>query len=454
MKLSDADISLIEKYNRPGPRYTSYPPANHFSEGCNADALMESTRASKGPLSLYVHLPFCETLCWFCGCHTLTTTDRSKASDYLDWLGKEIDLLAGALQPGRSVQQLHFGGGTPNFLDPTQLDRLGAMLKSRFSFSEDAECSVELDPRRLKPSHLEAFSRIGVQRASFGVQDCDPAVQEAIHRFQPHEQNIQAMQRLRENGFTSVNIDLIYGLPRQSTESFARTLAQVLALDPDRFAIFNYAHVPWMKPAQRLLERGGLPDARTKLALLKLCIETLTAAGYVYVGMDHFAKPDDELVIAQREKTLHRNFQGYSTRVGLEICALGISAISQSDEAYRQNHKDLPGYQASLAEDRLPIARGYRLTDEDKLRREVIMRLMCDMELDFADLSEHWGLDFREKFADAIAALKEPAEDGLIEWCETGFTVTELGRLFLRNLAMCFDAYLEPAQEGRYSRTI
>ncbi len=454
MRLTREDIALIEKYNRPGPRYTSYPPANHFAPVEDADALWASTRTSTDPLSLYVHLPFCETLCWFCGCHTLTTTDRGRAGDYLDWLAREIEITARELRPGRMVEQLHFGGGTPNFLTPEQLDRLGDLLKTHFTFAPDAECSVELDPRRLSPEHVEAFARMGVSRASFGVQDCDPAVQEAIHRVQPPEQNTAAMRLLRENGFGSVNIDLIYGLPRQSPESFARTLDEVLALVPDRFAIFNYAHVPWMKPAQKILERHGLPSPETKLALLQLCIETLTAAGYVYIGMDHFARPDDELVRAQNEKTLQRNFQGYSTRAGLEICGLGISAISQSADAYRQNEKDLTVYKSALEAARPPVARGYVLTDEDQLRRDVIMRLMCDLELDFDTFGARWGIDFRTHFAPALEQLQEPADDGLITFTNSGLQVTERGRLFLRNLALCFDAYLEPATTGRYSRTV
>ncbi|MGE9295054.1 MAG: oxygen-independent coproporphyrinogen III oxidase [Puniceicoccales bacterium] len=448
-------LSLIAKYNRPGPRYTSYPPANHFTEVEEDDpALWETTRRDDSPMSLYVHLPFCETLCWFCGCHTLTTRDKSRATDYLDWLEREATLTARQLQPGRPVEQLHFGGGTPNFLEPAQLDRLGDILRANFNFASQSERSVELDPRRLNVDHVAAFARMGVNRGSFGVQDSNPDVQEAIHRIQPQEMNVAAMNTLRDHGFGTVNIDLIYGLPRQTPDTFARTLDDALSLDPDRFAIFNYAHVPWMKPAQKILERFGLPDAETKLKLLQLCITKLTEAGYVYIGMDHFAKPDDELVRAQREKSLQRNFQGYSTRAGLEICGLGISAISQSADAYRQNEKDLAAYQTALTAERLPVCRGYRLTQEDKLRREVIMRLMCDLGLEFAPFESRWGIDFRGHFASALDQLDEPARDGLIAWTDGGFTVTEPGRLFIRNLAMCFDAYLKPAAEGRYSRTV
>lgn len=454
MQITDQDLQLIEKYNRPGPRYTSYPPANHFRECVDYAPLMSGVEQGDAPLSLYFHLPFCETLCWFCGCHTITTLDRDKATDYLDLLEKELEIFALHLGPERKAVQLHFGGGTPNFFGPEQIDRLGAMINRHFTFTEDAEKSVELDPRRLRPEHVEAFARMGLTRASFGVQDSNPDVQKAIHRVQPQSMNIEAMATLRANGFDSINLDLIYGLPLQTSESFSVTLNEVLQLKPDRFAIFNYAHVPWMRPAQKLLERAGLPDARTKLELLKLCIERLTAAGYVYIGMDHFALPGDELVQAQREQTLQRNFQGYSTRAGVEICGFGISSISQGAGGFRQNVKDLEAYRAWLAQGKLPVEKGYELTADDQLRADVISRLMCDLSMDYSAMSEKWAIDFEAYFAEALAQLKEPAEDGLLIWTDRGFAVTERGRLFIRNLAMCFDAYLEPAETGRYSKTV
>jgi len=445
---------LIEKYNRPGPRYTSYPPANHFLDVEDPSALMRSVEEGDAPLSLYFHLPFCETLCWFCGCNMIPTLDRSKATDYLDLLEQELSLFGKHHQPGREAVQLHFGGGTPNFFGPEQIDRLAALIDRHFKFAPDAEKSVELDPRRLSPAHVQAFARMGLTRASFGVQDCNPEVQKAIHREQPQSMNKAAMETLRANGFDSVNIDLIYGLPLQSPETFGQTLDQVLELEPDRFAIFNYAHVPWMRPAQKILEKTGLPDGRTKLQLLKLCIERLTAEGYVYIGMDHFALPDDELVVAQREQSLQRNFQGYSTRAGVEICGFGISSISQGANGYRQNVKDMETYRTMVEGGRLPVAKGYEMTAEDKLRADVIMRLMCDLSLDYAKMSAKWGVDFERHFVEALTRLREPAEDGLIEYTADGFRVTERGRLFIRNLAMCFDAYLEPGTEGRYSKTV
>jgi len=454
MRISEQDLQLIQKYNRPGPRYTSYPPANHFREYADPAPLLTSVEQGDAPLSLYFHLPFCETLCWFCGCHMIPTLDRNRATDYLDLLEKELELFARHHQPEREAVQLHFGGGTPNFFGPEQIDRLAAMIDRHFKFVPDAEKSVELDPRRLSPAHVEAFARMGLTRASFGVQDSNPEVQKVIHREQPQEMNVAAMDTLRANGFDSVNIDLIYGLPLQTPETFDQTLDQVLELKPDRFAIFNYAHVPWMRPAQKILERAGLPDARTKLELLQLCIERLTREGYVYIGMDHFALPDDELVVAQREGSLQRNFQGYSTRDGVEICGFGISSISQGAESYRQNVKDIESYRGMVASGKLPVAKGYELTEEDKLRADVIMSLMCDLLLNYGEMSAKWDIDFESHFATALEQLKEPAEDGLILLTPRGFDVTERGRLFIRNLAMCFDAYLEPAVEGRYSRTV
>lgn len=454
MELTAHDLELIQKYNRPGPRYTSYPPANHFREYADAAPLLRSLQSSDAPLSLYFHLPFCETLCWFCGCNMIPTLDRSRVDDYLDLVERELALTAPHVAAGRQAVQLHFGGGTPNFFGPGQIDRLADLIERHFIFEAGAEKSVELDPRRLSAEHVDAFARMGLTRASFGVQDCNPEVQKAIHRIQPQEMNVAAMELLRSRGFDSVNLDLIYGLPKQTPESFDRTLDDVLALKPERFAVFNYAHVPWMRPAQKILERAGLPDAETKLQLLKLCVERLTSAGYVYIGMDHFALPTDELVVAQRQGTLQRNFQGYSTRAGVEICGFGISSISQSALGFRQNVKDIESYRAALGNGRLPIVKGYESTAEDRLRADVIMRLMCDMKLDYAAMSARWGIDFEAHFADAIAQLEAPAGDGLIERRSSGFVVTDRGRFFIRNLAMCFDAYLDPDIDGRYSRTV
>jgi oxygen-independent coproporphyrinogen-3 oxidase len=449
----DIPADLITKYNRPGPRYTSYPTAIRFRPDEDPEALLAPTRAATGPLSLYFHLPFCETLCWFCGCNTVITKDRGRVADYRGLLEREMDLFQAIARPDREVRQLHFGGGTPNFFPPEEIAALGRSIRRRFRFAPDAECSVELAPAHLSEEQVEAFASFGVTRASFGIQDVDPVVQKAIHRIQPRETNVRAMEWLRRHGFRSVNIDLIYGLPGQTADSFERTLETVLELDPDRFAVFNYAHVPWMKPAQKMLEKTGLPAPEEKVEMLRRIVRFLTARGYRYVGMDHFAKPDDELVRAQEEKSLQRNFQGYSTKAGLEIAAFGISSISQTEDSYRQNTKDIPAYRTALEEGRLPVEKGVLVGPEDKIRRDAIHRMMCDLEIDRAAFGERWGIDFDGFFAEGRGALDELARDGLVAEEGPLLRVTETGRLFLRNVAMCFDANTSIG-EGRYSRTV
>lgn len=450
------DLDLIRKYDVPGPRYTSYPTAVQFSEDFSRDQLLADLRshyAEPRDLSLYFHLPFCETLCWFCGCTTVISKDHSKSERYLRYLEKEIALTAPVMHRDSRVRQLHFGGGTPNFFSPEQIRRLGQLIHGHFTFAPDAECSVELDPRRLTRDHVAAFRGMGVTRASFGIQDFNPLVQEAVNRVQPKALSDQAAAWIRELGFESLNVDLIYGLPHQTPETFAQTIELALELRPDRFAVFNYAHVPWMKPAQKIVEKSVLPTAEVKLAMLKLVIETLTARGYVYVGMDHFALESDELAVAQRARTLQRNFQGYSTRAGADIVAFGMSSISQTPTHFRQNEKDLDSYYAHLDAGELPWTRARFLTDEDRIRREVIMRLMCDLELDFDALGTRLGINFREHFARELAAFGPAADDGLVRLTSSGLTVTDTGRLLVRNLAMNFDAYLG-SSEKRFSRTI
>ncbi|MFP4352004.1 MAG: oxygen-independent coproporphyrinogen III oxidase [Puniceicoccaceae bacterium] len=449
----DIPAELIAKYNRPGPRYTSYPTAVHFEPVDDPEPLLAPTRESGSPLSLYFHLPFCETLCWFCGCNTIITKDHGRAGDYRSLLEAEMDAFAGLIRPHREVGQLHFGGGTPNFFPAPEIEALGRSIRSRFPFAADAECSVELAPSHLSEEQVAAFASFGVRRASFGIQDIDPGVQKAIHRIQPHETNVRTMGWLRKHGYDSVNIDLIYGLPGQTVESFEKTLETVLTLDPDRFAIFNYAHVPWMKPAQKMLERAGLPTPAEKIEMLRFIVSHLPSRGYRYIGMDHFAKPGDELVAAQEAKTLQRNFQGYSTRAGLEIAAFGISSISQTEDSYRQNHKRLETYRHALDRGVLPVEKGCLVTPEDKIRRDAIHRTMCDLEIDREAFGRRWGIDFDEFFAAGAAGLAGLAADGLLEDDGRRLRVTEAGRLFLRNIAMCFDAGPGPG-EGRYSRTV
>ncbi len=458
MSKLNVDLDLIKKYNVPGPRYTSYPPATEFTDQVAAPQVLTNVRANNetaGDLSLYFHLPFCESLCWFCGCTTIITTAQEKSADYIEVLGKEMALVQPLLHPQRRVVQLHFGGGTPTFSHPDHLRRLGALIHSRFTFAPDIEAGVEIDPRRLTREHLVALREIGFNRASIGVQDNDPEVQKAVHRLQPLEMTRRVVGWIREAGFTSLNVDLIFGLPFQTVASFERTLDEVLALGPDRFAVFSYAHVPWMKPAQRIFKDGVLPSAETKFQLLKLTIEKLTSLGYVYIGMDHFARATDELAVAQQQKTLQRNFQGYSTRGGADIYAFGMSSISQAGGAYWQNLKDLPAYYAAVAAQQLPVSRGYLLSAEDLLRRQVIMQIMCNLGIAYAPLEARFGFRFPERFARELASLADLEADGLLQRLPDRLEVTDLGRLFIRNIAMRFDAYL-PARttERRFSKTI
>lgn len=457
MKL-EVDLALVRKYNVAGPRYTSYPPATKFTDSITWDELrkcVEANNQTPRDLSLYFHIPFCETLCWFCGCTTVITLNHDRGRDYVETLAREIAAKSALLHPGRNVVQLHFGGGSPTFLRPDEIRRMGESIHRHFRFAPDVEASVEVDPRRLTREHMLAFRDIGFNRASMGVQDFDPVVQKAIHRIQPREMTQQAMDWMRELGFTSINVDLIYGLPHQTPASFDHTLDSVLEMNPDRFAVFSYAHVPWIKPAQKIVESKGLPTPETKLELLKLVIEKLTAGNrYVYIGMDHFAKPDDELAVAQRNKRLQRNFQGYSTRAGSDIYGFGMSSISQIPDAYWQNEKELPKYRQAVDEGRMPLHRGYFVTDEDKIRREAIMHTMCDLALDFRGLSQELGIDFPTYFAKELASLAPFEADGLVKRTPEGLEVTETGRLFIRNIAMSFDATLAPPGERRHSKTI
>jgi oxygen-independent coproporphyrinogen III oxidase len=457
MGLLKVDLALVKKYNVTGPRYTSYPPATHFTEKVTFEGLEEAVRANnrtERDLSLYFHLPFCYSLCWYCGCTTVITTKQEQSALYLDHLQKELDFMGRYLNPARKVVQVHWGGGSPSFLRPDEIRRLGDMTRARFQVVPDAEASIEIDPRRMDRDHVKAMREAGFNRASMGVQDNDPIVQKAVHRIQPFALTQEVVGWFREEGFTSLNIDLIYGLPLQTPGSFAKTIDEILLLKPDRFAVFNYAHVPWIKPHQMIFKDDTLPSPEIKLQLLKTTIEKLTAAGYVYIGMDHFARETDELALAQRQKTLQRNFQGYSTRGGTDIYAFGMSSISQADGVYWQNHKDLPLYYSHLEAGRSPVAKGFVLSADDRVRRWTIMRLMCDLGLDYAAMSRSLELDFPDYFARELASLDDLEADGLIERHQGGLTVTDVGRLFIRNLAMRFDAYLAQEKEKRYSKTV
>lgn len=453
-------LELIKKYNVKGPRYTSYPTAAQFREGEEEEfAEMETwlDRRNRQPreISLYFHIPFCFSLCWYCACTKIITRDRDRGEAYLDYLEREMDRVAARLHPASEVVQIHFGGGTPTFLKPSQLIRLGEALHGRFRIAGDVEFSVEIDPRECTPTHVHALSAIGCNRASLGVQDTNREVQEAVHRFQSFEQVEQLYGWLRREGIRSLNFDLIYGLPRQTLEAFRRTLDDVLGLQPDRLAVYSYAHLPEMMPAQRLLDEKEMPSADEKLAMMQLGIAVLRERGYRYIGMDHFAREGDELVRALERGDLQRNFQGYSTRGEADLYGLGMSGISQVDEYYWQNEKDLARYYAALDESKPPTRKLLKLEDDDRLRRDVIMRVMCRKALDFDDLGRKWDLDFAGYFEEELECLEEMEEDGLLKLEPERLIITETGRLFLRNIAMCFDRYLDSADAGsKFSKTI
>jgi oxygen-independent coproporphyrinogen-3 oxidase len=457
------DADLLARYDVIGPRYTSYPTAPSFREDFGDRQYRVAARESNEdpiprPLSLYVHVPFCESPCFYCGCTRLITRDHGNAARYLDHLGREIALQGALFDTDRPVVQLHFGGGTPNFLGIEELERLTGTLADGFNLEleDDRDYSVELDPRYLAPGFIGALAELGFNRVSFGVQDLDPDVQRAINRIQPASQTEEAVAAAREAGMRSVNLDLIYGLPKQNPESFARTLESVVALRPERIALYAYAHMPERFKAQRQIEASDLPAPAVKLALLGTAIRELTRAGYRYIGMDHFALPGDPLARAQDAGTLQRNFQGYSTHGQCDLIGLGMSAIGHVDGCYVQNLRDLPGYYQKLAQRELPIARGLRLDAEDELRAELIQAIMCRGRVQFGDFERRFGIRFDSHFRREMAALAALAADGLVDLGEYGFTVTPRGRLLLRVVAMAFDASFQraEAQDRRFSRVI
>ncbi len=454
----DSHHHLVNKYSRQAPRYTSYPPAPHFLEMEDADQavqLINDRNEAPRPLSLYVHIPFCASLCWYCGCTKVITRNDGDSQAYLERLFAEMKAMKARMNPGNRVAQLHFGGGTPTFLSPSELRETGRVIRELFPFEDDMEFAVEIDPRRLTEDHVLALSEIGVNRASIGIQDVREDVQRTINRIQPMEINEQVVRWLRQAGIDRINVDLIYGLPLQTRRSFEETLEAVKTLDPDRFAIFHYAHVPWMMPSQKLLDRQPMPDAHEKFAMLEMMISNLTHSGYSYIGMDHFAKLDDELSLARGNGTLQRNFQGYSTRADTDIYGFGMSSISQIGDGYLQSVKDLDEYYGRIDREEHPWHRHYYLSGDDRIRRHTIMRLMCDLEIDFDAIGERWQIDARSYFSDAMESLEDMSQDGLIGWTSGGLRVTDAGRMFLRNIATAFDAYYaDPEKKARYSRTV
>ncbi|MFA7228095.1 MAG: oxygen-independent coproporphyrinogen III oxidase [Melioribacteraceae bacterium] len=456
----EINLELIKKYDRPGPRYTSYPTAPHFNDSFTSakylDEIIRTNNDAAPPeLSLYYHLPFCDTLCYFCGCNMIITRNRGRIQEYIKYLKNEIDLLRAYIVPGRKVAQIHWGGGTPTHLNPDEITDLISFINSSFEIKPEAEEGCEIDPRGLTREHLSALRNGGFNRISMGVQDFNEKVQIAVNRIQPEEMTRQVVTWVRELGFQSINLDLMYGLPFQSLKTFEKTVDATIDISPDRIAVFNYAHVPWMKKHMALIKPEELPTPQEKLDILKMTIEKLTGAGYVFIGMDHFAKPGDELAVAQREKKLYRNFQGYSTHAGTDLYGMGITSISQVGRSYTQNMKKEREYFDSLNNETFPVERGIYLSDDDVLRRHVITKVMCDFELDFQSVEKEFNIEFENYFGTALNGMSEFIDDGLVEIKEKKLIVTQMGRLLIRNIAMSFDGYIERNEDkARYSRTV
>ena len=455
------DLGVLKKFNQQGPRYTSYPTAPMFSpEFTPTDYVKEivETNAESGasPLSLYFHFPFCAKLCYFCGCNMRVSRDRELVAEYNEYIKRELDLLRPMISGDRTVAQMHWGGGTPSHLTPDEIRDVGRFIRERFEFDDDIEASVEIDPRNLSRDHIAAFAEIGFNRTSFGVQDFNPKVQEAINRVQSEEITRDTVNWAREFGFQSINLDLIYGLPFQSISSFADTVDKIIDISPNRVAVFNYAHVPWLKKHQDVMPADAIPSPDERLAILQMTIERLIATGYVYIGMDHFAKPTDELAIAQANNTLYRNFQGYSTKAGCDVYAFGLSAISQFENIYAQNQKGFKEYYGSIDAEKAATYVGYRMTGDDHIRKDTIMQMMCNLEIDKRRVERMFGIDFDEYFAADLPKLKPFIEDGLVTHDSEKIKVIGSGILIIRNVAMCFDAYLEQMMREKpvFSKTV
>lgn len=460
--MSVVSADLLQRFDLTGPRYTSYPTADRFVEAFAADDYVQALRQRRTsatsmslPLSLYVHIPFCESLCYYCACNKIITKHHDKAEAYLRYLSREVDLHTAHVGPGQTVSQLHLGGGSPTFLTDHELRGLMAMLRRSFNFAPGGEYSIEVDPRTVDAKRLAVLAELGFNRLSFGVQDFDPAVQKAVHRVQPAEQVFALMQAARQQGFESINVDLIYGLPQQTPESFDRTLAQVARLAPDRVALYAYAHLPERFKPQRRIAAAELPSAGAKVTMLANSLAAFEAAGYVYVGMDHFALPNDALAVAKRQGRLHRNFQGYSTQPDCDLIALGVSAIGRVGATYSQNAKSLDEYYDHLDQGRLPVVRGLALSRDDLVRRAVIMALMCQGELQFESIELGYLIDFKHYFATELNALEELEEQGLVKLDAKGIAVTAQGWFFVRAVAMVFDRYLQADRNrSRFSRIL
>jgi oxygen-independent coproporphyrinogen-3 oxidase len=439
---------FLAKYNRPGPRYTSYPTApvwnDSFGPG-DLERVFAEAEDAKTPVSLYMHIPFCESLCLFCACNVVIQKDQRVAPPYLQVLKRETERVSRSVSTDRPVVQFHWGGGTPTYLSPEQIEDLFEFTRERFHFAPDSEIGIEVDPRVTSCAHLETLRKLGFNRLSMGIQDFQPEVQKAVHRIQPFEMTRDLLFSARRLGFDSINVDLIYGLPYQTPESFAHTVDQIISLSPDRIALFSYAHVPWLKKQQGSFI-GHLPEGKVKFEIFRTGLLKFVEAGYLYIGMDHFAKPGDELAISQQKRTLHRNFQGYTTKAGADLYGMGITAISGIQSAYAQNHRDILSWQKAVDERGLATMRGYHLSEEDRLRRAVISRLLCHTLVIKDEISRAFEIDFDEHFADELQRFEPFREDGLVRLDDNEIHATWLGRIFIRNLAMVFDPYLEKQQ--------
>ncbi len=453
------DLALINRYDKAGPRYTSYPTALELHEGFGDEDYRQQiakSNAAGGPLSLYFHIPFCDTVCFYCACNKIVTKNRKHAEPYLESLYKEISLLGALFDNQRVVNQLHWGGGTPTFLSFEQMQQLMTVTREHFLLKDDDDCeySIEIDPRETNSHTIKQLRELGFNRISLGLQDFDPAVQKAVNRIQSEEQTFRVLADAKTEGFKSTNIDLIYGLPFQSVDTFADTLDKIVAAEPDRFSIFNYAHMPTRFKTQRQINEADMPSAEVKLEILQMVGQKLTAAGYVYIGMDHFAKPNDALAIAQREGKLYRNFQGYSTHSDCDLIGFGVTSIGRVGDAYIQNVKELDEYEQLIKSNKLPVYKGVTLDFDDQLRRAVITYIICHFELNFSSIEDAFSINFAEYFAKELTELAPMEVDGLITISATGIQVLSAGRLLIRNVCMVFDKYLLQKNQQQFSKVI
>jgi oxygen-independent coproporphyrinogen-3 oxidase len=456
------NAELIRRYDRSGPRYTSYPTVAQFHTGITEEDYRTWAQHSNEdpiprPLSIYIHIPFCDTVCFYCACNKIVTGDHSRAISYLEHLYKEIEMQGKLFDRDRRVEQLHWGGGTPTFLEPGQIRELMEVVRRNFSLTDDdnGEFSIEIDPRSVSRRKLETLRDTGFNRISMGVQDFDPRVQKAVNRIQDEDQTRKVLEMSRQLGFRSINMDLMYGLPFQSVESFGETLKRTVSIGPDRIAVYNYAHLPERFKPQRRIAEADLPSADEKLDILQHTIEFLTGSGYVYIGMDHFARPDDELAVAQRNGTLHRNFQGYSTKADCDLIGMGVTAIGKVCDNYDQNVRNLEEYYRMIDAGRLPLERGYEMEPDDLLRREIIQNLMCHFALDILELEKKWRFSFASNFTDEIRELEQMEKDGLLKLDENSLQVQPAGRLLVRNICMVFDRYQDESRSDKtFSKVI